>query len=87
MSGAGDGRASKFQRALTAEVEAWREKELAAKTTALQVHDRRPHAPVLPCHAQQGLEVFGGMGHGSGSRAASRSGTPPSFRGGRGRVI
>ena len=83
MSGAGDGRASKFQRALTAEVEAWREKELTAKTTALQVHDRRPHAPVLPCHAQQGLEVFGGMGQ-EAEQQADRGLPPPSGGGGGG---
>jgi hypothetical protein len=35
-----DGCASKFQRALTIVVEAWREKQLAAEVLALQVHDR-----------------------------------------------
>jgi hypothetical protein len=77
---AGDGRASKFQRALTAEVEAWREKELTAKIMALQGHDR-PHTPVLPCRAQ-GLEVFGGMGQ--EAEQADRGLPPPSGGGGGG---
>jgi hypothetical protein len=38
---AGDGCERKFQRALTVEVEAWREKQLDAEILALHVHDRR----------------------------------------------
>ena len=57
---AGDGCERKFQHALAVEVEAWREKQLAAEILALH-GCARPQAPALSRH--QRLEVFGGLGH------------------------
>jgi hypothetical protein len=59
---AGDGCERKFQRALTTEIEAWREQQqLGAEILALPASALRSQAPVLPCY--QRLAVFGGMGH------------------------
>jgi hypothetical protein len=57
---AGGGGERKFQRALTTEIEAWREQQLGAEVLALPPA-LRSQAPVLPRY--QRLEVFGGMGH------------------------